>query len=58
MGDQQGADALPAAAARRPRGLEREEALSRAVEIRDGVIENPKILSFQGRDAEYPHERR
>lgn len=28
-----------------------------AIEIRDGVIVNPKILSFQGRSADYPHER-
>ncbi len=29
--------------------------ISRAIEIRDGVIQNPKILSFQGRSAEFPH---
>jgi alanine dehydrogenase len=29
--------------------------LARAIEIRDGVIQNPSILSFQGREAEYPH---
>lgn len=28
-----------------------------AIEIRDGVIANPKILSFQRRAAAYPHER-
>jgi alanine dehydrogenase len=28
----------------------------RAIEIREGVIENPAILSFQGRGAQYPHE--
>lgn len=28
-----------------------------AIEIRDGVIQNPKILSFQGRSAEYPHPK-
>ncbi len=27
----------------------------RAIEIRDGVIQNPAILSFQGRAPEYPH---
>ncbi len=32
-----------------------EPVLARAVEIRDGVIQNPKILSFQGRDPKYPH---
>jgi alanine dehydrogenase len=26
-----------------------------AIEIRAGVVQNPKILSFQGRSAEYPH---
>ena len=31
--------------------------ISRAIEIRDGVIQNPKILSFQGRSAEFPHQR-
>jgi len=30
--------------------------LSKAIEIRDGVIQNPKILSFQNRAAEHPHE--
>jgi alanine dehydrogenase len=34
-----------------------DETISRAIEIRDGVIQNPKVLSFQGRDAEYPHAR-
>jgi alanine dehydrogenase len=29
--------------------------ITRAIEIRDGVIQNPSILSFQGRDATYPH---
>jgi alanine dehydrogenase len=29
--------------------------VSRAIEIQDGVIKNPSILSFQGRAAEYPH---
>ena len=32
-----------------------EPILSRAIEIEDGVIQNPKILRFQGREAEYPH---
>ncbi len=34
-----------------------DETLRRAVEIRDGVVENPRILSFQGRAAAYPHAR-
>jgi alanine dehydrogenase len=41
-----------------PTGWEEDETIARAIEIRDGVIQNPKILSFQGRDADYPHERR
>jgi alanine dehydrogenase len=31
------------------------ETIRRAIEIKDGVIQNPKILSFQNRSAEYPH---
>ena len=30
--------------------------LERAIEIRDGVVRNQKILSFQRRAPEYPHE--
>ena len=29
--------------------------LARAIEIAEGVVRNPGILSFQHRDAEYPH---
>jgi alanine dehydrogenase len=29
--------------------------ISRAIEIHDGVIQNPSILSFQGREPVYPH---
>ena len=29
--------------------------IRRAVEIRDGVVQNPAILSFQGRAPTYPH---
>ena len=25
------------------------------LEIRDGVVQNPRILSFQGREPDYPH---
>lgn len=32
-----------------------DETIRRAIEIRDGVIQNPKILSFQNRDEAYPH---
>ncbi|WP_206796232.1 N(5)-(carboxyethyl)ornithine synthase [Amycolatopsis sp. MtRt-6] len=33
------------------------ETVRRAVEIRDGTIRNPAILSFQDRSPEYPHRR-
>jgi alanine dehydrogenase len=32
-----------------------DETISRAIEIRDGVIQNPKILSFQDRSPDFPH---
>lgn len=38
-----------------PAAWEADETLRRAVEIRDGVVQNPTILAFQGRAAEYPH---
>ncbi|WP_084349252.1 N(5)-(carboxyethyl)ornithine synthase [Janibacter limosus] len=31
--------------------------ISRAIEIHDGVIKNPAILEFQGREAAHPHVR-
>lgn len=31
--------------------------ISRAIEIHDGVIKNPAILEFQGRETDYPHAR-
>ncbi len=34
------------------------ESIRRAIEIRDGEIQNPRILSFQHRAATWPHERR
>ncbi len=40
-----------------PRSWLADPTISRAIEIRDGEIQNPKILSFQGRSAEYPHPR-
>ncbi|MCW2789287.1 MAG: alanine dehydrogenase/PNT domain protein [Aeromicrobium sp.] len=33
-----------------------DETLRRAIEIRDGVVQNPHILSFQKRSADYPHD--
>ena len=32
--------------------------ISKSIEIREGVIQNPKILSFQNRKKEYPHKFR
>ena len=37
-----------------PRAWEADKTIGRAIEIRDGVIQNPKILSFQGRSADVP----
>ncbi len=34
---------------------ERDSTIQRAIEIREGVVQNSKILSFQGRSAEHPH---
>ncbi|NRB50895.1 MAG: alanine dehydrogenase [Saprospiraceae bacterium] len=33
----------------------KDETIRRAIEIKDGVIQNPKITSFQNRSSEYPH---
>jgi len=37
---------------------ETEETIRRAIEIRDGTVQNPKILSYQRRAPEFPHRRR
>jgi alanine dehydrogenase len=39
-----------------PEGWEADETIRRAIEIRDGRIENPRILSFQGRSAAPPYD--
>jgi alanine dehydrogenase len=36
---------------------DKHDSIRRAIEIRDGVIQNPAILSFQHRSAQYPHAR-
>lgn len=41
-----------------PHAWDTDPTLGRAIEIRDGVVVNPAILSFQGRTADYPHPRR
>ena len=38
-----------------PAAWDANETIRRAIEIRDGVIQNPRILSFQGRSPEFPH---
>ena len=34
-----------------------DDTIKRAIEIREGVVQNPKILSFQKRSAEFPHAK-
>ena len=36
-------------------GWDADETIRRAIEIREGVVQNPDILSFQHRSADYPH---
>ncbi len=38
-----------------PEHWQENDTVTRAIELRDGVIQNPKILSFQHRREEYPH---
>ena len=38
-----------------PQRWEQSETIRRAIEIKNGVIQNDKILSFQNREANYPH---
>ncbi len=45
---------LPTVAAG-PAAWDADETIRRAIEIRDGVIVNPRILSFQGRSPVPPH---
>ncbi len=40
-----------------PDAWESNETIRRAIEIRDGVVRNPNVLSFQHRELEYPHAR-
>ena len=39
-----------------PEAWQQDETIRRSIEIRDGVIQNPKILSFQNRSEKYPHQ--
>ena len=38
-----------------PTAWDDDQTIARALEIRDGVVVNPKILAFQGRAADWPH---
>jgi alanine dehydrogenase len=38
-----------------PQKWEESQTIRRAIEIKDGIIQNPKITSFQNRSSEYPH---
>jgi alanine dehydrogenase len=40
-----------------PDGWQADDVIARAIEIRDGVVQNPGILSFQHRAPGYPHAR-
>jgi alanine dehydrogenase len=40
-----------------PPAWDAHDTIRRAIEIRDGVIQNPRILSFQHRSPDYPHPR-
>lgn len=40
-----------------PQAWEDDPSIAFAIEIREGVVRNPKILSFQGRAGEHPHHR-
>ena len=39
-----------------PNMWEKCKTISKSIEIRNGVIQNPKILSFQNRKKKYPHK--
>ncbi|MET8678003.1 N(5)-(carboxyethyl)ornithine synthase [Streptomyces sp. NPDC004647] len=40
-----------------PSAWEANETIRRAIEIRDGIVQNPNVLSFQHRSPDYPHAR-
>jgi alanine dehydrogenase len=39
-----------------PRSWEADHTVRRSIEIRDGIIQNPRILSFQRRSPDFPHQ--
>ena len=34
-----------------------DETIRRAIEIREGVVQNPRILSFQSRSPDFPYAK-
>jgi alanine dehydrogenase len=40
-----------------PAAWDEDPTIKRAIEIHGGVVQNPKILSFQGREFDHPHPR-
>jgi alanine dehydrogenase len=38
-----------------PDGWDADDTIRHAIEIRRGVVQNPKVLAFQHRTAKYPH---
>jgi alanine dehydrogenase len=40
-----------------PDAWDADQTIRRAIEIRDGVVQNPRILSFQRRSATFPHAK-
>jgi alanine dehydrogenase len=40
-----------------PSEWDSDQTIRQAIEIREGIVQNPKILSFHGRSPEYPHAR-
>ena len=40
-----------------PESWDADETISRAIEVRAGVVCNPKVLSFQRRLPDYPHAK-
>lgn len=41
-----------------PEAWDQEPTIAKSIEIKDGVILNPKILSFQNREEDYPHRKK
>lgn len=41
-----------------PVGWDEDQTIRRAIEIREGVIQNPAVLAFQHRSPDYPHRQR